>query len=129
VSELSLSSDDGRIREWVAQAHERTAVEAIESPPGFVADCDAAPGALAFASTAEAAIEEMRSVLLGWASLRVERGHDLPVLPAALEVGFRVPRPEPGGEPGAAGTGGWTSGRQAADRVVDTAAHPCGGSL
>jgi len=82
VSELSLSGDDGRIREWVSQAHERTAVEAIESPPGFVADCDAAPGALAFASTAEAAIEEMRSVLLGWASLRVERGHDLPALPA-----------------------------------------------
>ena len=82
VSELSLSGADGKIREWVAQAHERTAVEAIESPPGYVADCDAAPGALAFASTAEAAIEEMRSVLLGWASLRVKRGHDLPVLPA-----------------------------------------------
>lgn len=81
VSELlSLSGDGGRIREWVAQAHERTAVEAIESPPGFVAECDAAPGALAFASTAEAAIEEMRSVLHGWASLRVERGHDLPHL-------------------------------------------------
>lgn len=80
VSELS--GDDGRIREWVAQAQERTAVEAIESPPGFVAECDAAPGALAFASTAEAALEEMRSVLHGWASLRVERGHDLPVLPA-----------------------------------------------
>ena len=79
---VSLSGDDRRIREWVAQAHERTAVEAIESPPGFVADCDAAPGALAFANTAEAAVEEMRSVLLGWASLRVERGHDLPVLPA-----------------------------------------------
>ena len=76
-----MSSGGGqRIHEWVAQAHERTAVEAIESPPGFVADCDAAPGALAFASTAEAAIEEMRSVLLGWASLRVERGHDLPHL-------------------------------------------------
>ena len=55
-------------------------MEAIESPRGFVADCDAAPGALAFATTAEVAIEEMRSVLLGWASLRVERGHDLPVL-------------------------------------------------
>ena len=82
VSELSLAGHDGRIREWVAQAHERTAVEAIESPPGFVAECDAAPGALAFASTAEAAIEEMRSVLHGWASLRVERSHDLPVLPA-----------------------------------------------
>ena len=82
VSELSLPGDVGRISEWVAQAHERTAVEAIELPPGFVADCDAAPGALAFASTAEAAIEEMRSVLLGWASLRVDRGYALPVLPA-----------------------------------------------
>ena len=76
-----MSSGSGQsISEWVAQTHERTAVEAIESPLGFVADCDAAPGALTFASTAEAAIEEMRSVLLGWASLRVERGHDLPHL-------------------------------------------------
>ena len=57
------------------------AVEAIESPRGFVAECEPAPGALSFGCTAEEALEEMRSVLCGWASLVVETGGDLPEAP------------------------------------------------
>ena len=72
---------DQIISEWVAQAHPHTTVEAITSPPGFVAECDAAPGALAIGRSEQQAREQMRSVLFGWASLVAEDGDDLPALP------------------------------------------------
>ena len=72
------SSDDQIINEWVAQAHPHTTVEAINSPPGFVAECEMAPGALAIGRTEEEARQQMQSVLSGWASLVLEDGGDLP---------------------------------------------------
>ena len=82
VRSSSLTScHDQIISEWVAQAHPHTTVEAVSSPPGFVAECDAAPGALAIGRTEQQAREQMRSVLFGWASLVAEDGDDLPALP------------------------------------------------
>ena len=82
VRSSSLTSrHDQTISEWVAQAHPHATVEAISSPPGFVAECDVAPGALAIGRTEQQAREQMRSVLFGWASLVVEDGDDLPALP------------------------------------------------
>ena len=60
-------------------------MEAIRSPAGFVAECDAAPGALAFGCSEAEARDEMRSVLFDWASLGLQCGHGLPRLgPAAV---------------------------------------------
>ena len=35
-----------RVDEWVARAQTHTVVEKIDSPPGFLADCVVAPGAI-----------------------------------------------------------------------------------
>ena len=35
-----------RVDEWVAWAQTHTVVEKIDSPPGFLADCAVAPGAI-----------------------------------------------------------------------------------
>ncbi|MDE0163306.1 MAG: hypothetical protein OXL98_16405 [Acidimicrobiaceae bacterium] len=77
--------DERRVRAWVDEAHRRITVEAIRSPAGFVAECYAAPGALAFGCSEAEARDEMRSVLFDWASLGLQCGHGLPRLgPAAV---------------------------------------------
>ncbi len=70
--------DEQQIADWVAEAWRRTTVEQIDDPEGFVAECDAAPGSIAFGRTATAARQEMQTVLLDWATLRIERGYSLP---------------------------------------------------
>ena len=78
----SLASPVGRPRvdEWVAEAFTHTVVERIDSPPGFLADCVVAPGAITVGSSEQEARDEMRSALTDWANLRVARGYDLPEL-------------------------------------------------
>ncbi len=78
---------DQQIESWATAAWALTTVDRIDDPDGFVAECAAAPGALAFGLTIEKARNEMRTVLLDWAKLRIERGYDLPhiseTIPAA----------------------------------------------
>ena len=78
----NLASPVGRPRvdEWVAEAFTHTVVERIESPPGFLADCVVAPGAITVGRSEQEARDEMRSALSDWANLRVARGYDLPEL-------------------------------------------------
>ena len=76
------TADRGLIEAWAAAAHAHTVVERIDSPPGFLADCVAAPGAITVGRTEQEALDEMESALIGWASLRVSRGYDLPPMPA-----------------------------------------------
>lgn len=72
----------GNVEAWAAEAHQHTVVERIDSHPGFLADCVAAPGAITVGRTEQEALDEMRSALIGWASLRISRGYDLPPIPA-----------------------------------------------
>ena len=67
-----------RVDEWVAWAQTHTVVEKIGSPPGFLADCDVAPGAITVGHSPQEALDEMRSALIDWANLRAARGYDLP---------------------------------------------------
>ena len=75
---LPVRVSERQIDDWVAKAWDRSIVEPIADPEGYVAECDAAPGAVAFGRTAEEARAEMRTVLIDWAALRVERGYSLP---------------------------------------------------
>ena len=68
------------VDEWVAEAFTHTVVERIDSPPGFLADCVVAPGAITVGRSEQEARDEMRSALADWANLRVARGYDLPEL-------------------------------------------------
>lgn len=82
-----MGVSEQQIDDWAAAAWHRTTVEHIDDPEGFVAECEAAPGSLAFGRTAQEARDEMRTVLLDWARLRVDRGYGLPhtsgTIPAA----------------------------------------------
>ena len=70
------------VDEWVAEAFTHTVVERIDSPPGFLADCVVAPGAITVGRSEQEARDEMRSALTDWANLRVARGYDLPQVSA-----------------------------------------------
>ena len=70
------------VDEWVAEAFTHTVVERIDSPPGFLADCVVAPGAITVGHSEQEARDEMRSALTDWANLRVARGYDLPQVSA-----------------------------------------------
>ena len=72
----------GDVEVWAAEAHAHTVVERIDSHPGFLADCLAAPGAITVGRTEQEALDDMRSALIGWANVRVSRGYDLPPIPA-----------------------------------------------
>ena len=80
--DANLASPVGRPRvdEWVAEAFTHTVVERIDSPPGFLANCVVAPGAITVGHSEQEARDEMHSALTDWANLRVARGNDLPEL-------------------------------------------------
>ena len=82
LPDANLASPVGRrcVDEWVAEAFTHTVVERIDSPPGFLADCVVAPGAITVGRSEQEARDEMRSALTDWANLRVARGYDLPEL-------------------------------------------------
>ena len=71
-----------RVEVWVAEAFTHTVVDKIDSPPGFLADCVVAPGAITVGRSEQEARDEMRSALADWANLRVARGYDLPQISA-----------------------------------------------
>ena len=71
---------DQVIDDRVAQAHAGTTVEEISSPPGFVAQCDAAPGAGDSAARDDKRATRCDQCWLGWASLVVEGGGELPAV-------------------------------------------------
>ncbi len=77
---------EGLIHEWVDRAHPHTAVEQIDDPKGFVALCAPARGAIACGYSEQEAIDEMRSVLFGWAYFSVVFGQDLPTLPSRTDT-------------------------------------------
>ena len=51
-------------------------VRPIDDPAGHVATVAGIEGAWGFGDTEEGALDELRSVLLGWASLKLEDGDD-----------------------------------------------------
>ena len=71
---------------WVDRAHPYTTVEPNGEPEGFVAVCPPAPGAFAFAETEQEALDDMRSVLIGWAHFSLADGQELPRLPSRAAI-------------------------------------------
>ena len=65
----------------VDRAYTCTTVEANGEPEGFVAMCAPAPGAFAFAATAQEALDDMRSVLTGWVHFSLADSQELSKLP------------------------------------------------
>lgn len=83
-----LSPDQEQlVGEWVKRAHPYTTVVANCEPEGFVAVCPPAPGAFAFAATEQEALDDMRSVLTGWAHFSLVDGQQLPALPGDTAIG------------------------------------------
>ena len=76
-------ADRQRVNDWTERAYPHTTVKALEDQDGFLADCDAARGAITVGRTEHEALEEMRSALVDWASLMLWRGQPLPDIGAA----------------------------------------------
>ena len=65
------------------QAYPHTTVESLGGMGGFIADCEAAPGAITVGRTEHEAFAEMRSALSDWAGLMLRRGYPLPDIGSA----------------------------------------------
>ena len=82
--------DKQRVNDWIQQAYPRTTVESLGGLGGFIADCEAAPGAITVGRTEHEALAEMRSALHDWASLMLRRGYPLPDIGSADPRARRV---------------------------------------
>lgn len=67
---------DRLIARWAEIAVSHAMVRPIDDPAGHVATVAGIEGAWGFGDTEEGALDELRSVLLGWASLKLEDGDD-----------------------------------------------------
>ncbi len=61
---------------WAEVAVAHATVRAIRDPAGFVATVAGIEGAWGFGDSSEEALEELESVLIDWASLKLEDGDD-----------------------------------------------------
>ena len=61
---------------WAEVAVAHAIVRAIRNPAGFVATVAGIEGAWGFGDSSEEALEELESVLIDWASLKLEDGDD-----------------------------------------------------
>ena len=61
---------------WAEVAVAHAIVRAIRDPAGFVATVAGIEGAWGFGDSSEEALEELESVLIDWASLKLEDGDD-----------------------------------------------------
>ena len=61
---------------WAEVAVAHAMVRAIRDPAGFVATVAGIEGAWGFGDSSEEALEELESVLIDWASLKLEDGDD-----------------------------------------------------
>ena len=64
------------IARWARLAVSHATTDAIADPPGFVASVVGIRGAWGFGCTREQAFEELESVLIDWASLKLDDGDD-----------------------------------------------------
>lgn len=78
------------VTRWAAIAISRATVHSCDDPPGLVATVAGIEGPWGFGVTCEAALEELRSVLVDWVGLKVEDGDD--DIPGVGGVGIGVAR-------------------------------------
>ena len=71
----------GRIEKWAAAAAARAVVEPMEARDGYYAEVAETPGAWGYGETEGEALSVLRSVLVGWASLKLADGDtDIPAM-------------------------------------------------
>ena len=67
------------IERWAVAATSQAKVRAINDPEGLVATVVGIDGAWGFGSSSEEALEDLQSVLIDWATLKLEDGdEDIP---------------------------------------------------
>ena len=64
------------IEQWAEIAASQAVLSNIDDPPGFIATVNRAKGAWGFGDSRQAAIDDLRSVLVGWVTLKLEDGDD-----------------------------------------------------
>ena len=64
------------VAQWADAAVSHAKVHSIDDPSGLVATVAGVKGAWGFGGSPEEALDELRSVLIGWASLKIEDGDD-----------------------------------------------------
>ena len=88
TADAEAESDFGReaalnrlVGQWADVAVSHAMVHRIDDPVGHVATVAGIEGAWGFGDSEEAAFDELRSVLIGWASLKLEHGDDdIPIM-------------------------------------------------
>ena len=71
----------GLIEKWATAAAAQAVVEPMEAPNGYYAKVVETPGAWGSGETEDEALSVLRSVLIGWASLKLADGDtDIPVI-------------------------------------------------
>ena len=70
------SALDRLVASWAEIAVSHAAVRYIDDPSGHVATVAGIEGAWGFGDSEERALDELRSVLIGWACLKLEDGDD-----------------------------------------------------
>ena len=64
------------IERWAEIAASQAVLSRIDDPPGFIATVNRVKGAWGFGDSKQAAIDDLRSVLVGWVTLKLEDGDD-----------------------------------------------------
>ena len=72
----ALEEIGSSIQEWAEIAITHAVLSDIDDPPGFIATVNGAKGAWGFGDSKQAAIDDLRSVLIGWVTLKLEDGDD-----------------------------------------------------
>lgn len=75
-SSRTLEEIGSSIQEWAEIAATRAILSDIDDPPGFIATVSGVKGAWGFGDSKQAAIDDLRSVLVGWVTLKLEDGDD-----------------------------------------------------
>lgn len=72
----TLEEMSSSIQEWAEIATSNAVLSDIDDPPGFIATVNRVKGAWGFGDSKQAAIDDLRSVLIGWVTLKLEDGDD-----------------------------------------------------
>ena len=64
------------VERWAKVAVSHAIVRAISDPSGFIATVTGIDGAWGFGQSEDEALEDLRSVLVDWASLKLQDGDD-----------------------------------------------------
>jgi len=70
------SALDRLVASWGEIAVSHAMVRSIDDPSGYIATVAGVEGAWGFGDSEESALDELRSVLIGWACLKLEDGDD-----------------------------------------------------